>query len=95
MSSFFPVTPLLSPYPLALKASLSSCRALRALMDRRRRDAEGGRVVHRDRRAGKLAVVVAVQNVLVAACLLVTLYVYWNVQKQVSELGVEGYTERS
>ncbi|XP_042273612.1 uncharacterized protein LOC121901046 [Thunnus maccoyii] len=80
MSSFFPVTPLLSPYPLALKASLSSCRALRALMDRRRMDAEGGRVVHRDRRAGQLAVVVAVQNVLVAACLLVTLFVYWETQ---------------
>lgn len=48
-------------------------------------DAEEGRVVHRMRHPNKLAVVVAVQNVLVAACLLATLYVYWDVPK-VSEL---------
>ncbi|KAI3368318.1 hypothetical protein L3Q82_008031 [Scortum barcoo] len=52
-------------------------------MDRRRTDgrgmdAEGGRRIHGDRRSRKLAVVIAVQNVLVAACLLVTLYVYLN-----------------
>lgn len=50
------------------------------MTDGRKMDAEGGRVVHRERRARKLAVVVAVQNVLVAACLLVTLYVFWGVQ---------------
>ncbi|XP_056234562.1 uncharacterized protein LOC130170890 [Seriola aureovittata] len=64
------------------ESSLSSCRAFSALMDRRRMDAEGGRVVHREWRARKLAVVVAVQNVLVAACLFITLYVYWGVQDQ-------------
>ncbi|GLD46296.1 uncharacterized protein AKAME5_002700900 [Lates japonicus] len=47
-------------------------------MDQRRMDAEGGRVVHREWRARKFAVIVAVQNVLVAACLVVTLYVYWG-----------------
>lgn len=55
-------------------------------------DAERGRVVRRsERRAGKLAVVVAVQSALVAACLLVTLYVYWLVQGQerVSRAGEE------
>lgn len=52
------------------------------MMDGRRMDVEGGRVVHREKRARKLAVVVAVQNMLVAACLLVTLYVYWDVQEQ-------------
>lgn len=57
-------------------------------MDRRRMDADGGRGVHRDRRTRKLAVVVAVQNVLVAVCLLVTLYVYWDVKGRVSKLWV-------
>lgn len=52
------------------------------MIDGRKMDVERGRVVHRERRARKLAVVVAVQNMLVAACLLVTLYVYWDVQKQ-------------
>ncbi|CAK6974876.1 uncharacterized protein LOC113151989 [Scomber scombrus] len=56
-------------------------------MDRRRMDAEGGRVVYRDRRAGKIAVVVAVQNILVAACLLVTLYVYWGAEKPTFDSG--------
>ncbi len=87
--SFQSLPSFLSPCPRALKASPSSCRALRALMDRRRMDADGGRGVrgvHRDRRTRKLAAVVAVQNVLVAACLLVTLYVYWDVQRRVSKL---------
>ncbi|KAK9519225.1 hypothetical protein VZT92_021966 [Zoarces viviparus] len=48
-------------------------------MERRRMDADGGRAVHRERRTRKLAVVVAVQNVLVTACLVVTLYVCWDV----------------
>ncbi|KAF3691136.1 hypothetical protein EXN66_Car006810 [Channa argus] len=48
-------------------------------------DAEGGRVVHRERRARKLAVVVALQNVMVIGCLLITLYVYWGVQTEPSE----------
>lgn len=52
-------------------------------MARGRMDADGGRVVHREKRARKLAVVVALQNLLVAACLLVTLYVYWNVCRDV------------
>lgn len=61
-------------------------------MERRRMDAEGGRVVQRNKRAGKLALVVVVQNMLVAACLLVTLYVYWDVRKRVSkqEYGADG-----
>ncbi|KAG7514291.1 hypothetical protein JOB18_029891 [Solea senegalensis] len=48
-------------------------------------DAEGGGDhVHRERRvsARMLAVVLALQNALVAACLLVTLYVFWIVQNQ-------------
>ncbi|XP_031724111.1 uncharacterized protein LOC116394885 [Anarrhichthys ocellatus] len=49
-------------------------------MERRRMDADGGRAVHRERRTRKLAVVVAVQNVLVTTCLVVSLYVCWNVQ---------------
>ncbi len=50
-------------------------------------DAEGGLVVHRDRRSRKLAVVVALQNLLVVSCLLTTFYVYWNTEKQpVSDL---------
>lgn len=49
-------------------------------MDRRRMDADGGRVLRRGRRTSKLAVVVAVQNVLVTACLAVTLYVCWDAQ---------------
>ncbi|XP_078141794.1 uncharacterized protein LOC144539735 [Centroberyx gerrardi] len=36
----------------------------------------------RDRRAWSLAVVVTVQSVLVAACLAVTLHVYWGVQQR-------------
>ena len=56
-------------------------------MEQRRMDAEGGRVVHRSRRAaGKLAVVVAVQNLLVVACLLATYYVYQDFQSLVSKL---------
>ncbi|XP_051233626.1 uncharacterized protein LOC127350762 [Dicentrarchus labrax] len=54
-------------------------------MDRRRMDAaDGGRVLHRGRRVRKLAVVVALQNLLVAACLLVTLYVYRDVSQGVN-----------
>lgn len=49
-------------------------------------NADGGRVVHRRKCARKLAVVVVLQNLLVASCLLVTLYVYWNVEKPVSKL---------
>ncbi|KAG7233394.1 hypothetical protein INR49_007074 [Caranx melampygus] len=54
-------------------------------MDRRRMDAEGSSAVHREWRATKLAVVVVAQNLLVAACLLVTLYIYWSVQSQLQE----------
>ncbi|XP_026200659.1 uncharacterized protein LOC113151989 [Anabas testudineus] len=79
MIAFFPLAALLPPAgrrePRGAAAS-----ALTGTMD-----AERGRVVHRERRARKLAVVVAVQNVLVAACLLATLYVYWDAQKQHSE----------
>lgn len=55
------------------------------MMDRRKTDAEcggggvGGRVVHRHNRTSTLTVVVVLQNLLVAACLVVTLYVYWEV----------------
>ncbi|KAK2835795.1 hypothetical protein Q5P01_016279 [Channa striata] len=55
------------------------------MMDGRRMDADGGRVLHREKRARKLAVVVAVQNVLVVGCLLVTLYVYWGGQTEPPE----------
>lgn len=56
-------------------------------MERSSMDADGGRVVRRQGRVGKLAVVVAVQNVLVAVCLLVTLYVYFKFHAdKVSEL---------
>lgn len=41
-------------------------------------DAEGGQIIHRDTRSRRLAVVVVVQNVLVAACLAITAYVFWN-----------------
>ncbi|XP_078024594.1 uncharacterized protein LOC144463647 [Epinephelus lanceolatus] len=51
-------------------------------MERRKMDADGGRVVHRRKRTRRLAIVVAVQNVLVTACLAVTLYVYWDVQSR-------------
>ncbi|TKS74785.1 hypothetical protein D9C73_008868 [Collichthys lucidus] len=59
-------------------------------MDRRRtEDAEcggggggGGRVVHRHNRTSTLTVVVVLQNLLVAACLVVTLYVYWEVYQE-------------
>ncbi|XP_051803196.1 uncharacterized protein LOC127533643 [Acanthochromis polyacanthus] len=52
-------------------------------------DAEGGRVVHRPRRAGgRLAMVVAVQNVLVVVCVLVTVYVYWDAQSKTSSEGI-------
>lgn len=75
------------------KASRRSCRASTALMERRMMDAEGGSALHREWRAAKLAVVVVLQNLLVAACLLVTLYVYWSLrshhQEQVSDLDVE------
>ncbi|KAG8003533.1 hypothetical protein GBF38_018706 [Nibea albiflora] len=64
------------------------------MMDRRRTDAEGGggsgsgggggidRVVHRHNRTSTLTVVVLLQNLLVAACLVVTLYVYWEVYQE-------------
>ncbi|CAJ1060071.1 hypothetical protein L3Q82_008031 [Xyrichtys novacula] len=51
---------------------------------------EGEKVNHGDRRSRRLAVVVAVQNVLVAACLVVTLYVYWTVQERVSSTAAGG-----
>ncbi|KAF1385945.1 hypothetical protein PFLUV_G00113030 [Perca fluviatilis] len=51
-------------------------------MDQRRMDADGGRVLRRGRRTSKLAVVVAVQNVLITACLAVTLYVCWDAQSR-------------
>ncbi|KAK5869982.1 hypothetical protein PBY51_024653 [Eleginops maclovinus] len=44
-------------------------------------EADGGHALHRERRTGHLAVIV-VQNVLVTACLAVTLYVFWVVQNQ-------------
>lgn len=47
-------------------------------MDARRTDVEGGRALHRERRTRKLALVVAAQNVLVVACLLLTLCGYWG-----------------
>ncbi|KAA8589276.1 hypothetical protein FQN60_012641 [Etheostoma spectabile] len=50
-------------------------------MDRRGTDADGGRVLRRGRRTRMLALVV-VQNVLVTACLAVTLYVCWGAQSQ-------------
>ncbi|XP_074492072.1 uncharacterized protein LOC141768066 [Sebastes fasciatus] len=54
------------------------------MMDRRRmmEDADGGGrvLVHRERRTRWLAVVVAVQNVLVTLSLVVTLYVYLDVK---------------
>lgn len=52
-------------------------------------DAEGGRVIHRRKRTGTLAVVVAVQNVVVAACLIATLFLYLDFPKDVSTLWVE------
>lgn len=55
-------------------------------MELRVMDAEGGRVIHQRRRTGKLAVVVAVQNVVVAACLVAALFLYLDFQKDVSTL---------
>ena len=52
-------------------------------MDQGRMDAEGGRVIHRGKRARKLAVVAA-QNLLVVCCLLATLYVYRELHSWVS-----------
>ncbi|XP_029939581.1 uncharacterized protein LOC115382079 [Salarias fasciatus] len=49
-------------------------------MDRSRMDAEGARAVQPNRRISKLAVVVAVQNLLLVVCLLVTFYVYRDFQ---------------
>lgn len=89
VSDFLPVTPLLFTCPLAFKASLSSCRELRALMEQGMMDAERGRVIHRRKRTGTLAVVVAVQNVVVAACLIATLFLYLDFPKDVSTLWVE------
>ncbi|KAJ4942934.1 hypothetical protein JOQ06_005446 [Pogonophryne albipinna] len=43
--------------------------------------ADRGRALHRDKRTRYLAVIV-VQNVLVTACLVVTLYLFWVVQNQ-------------
>ncbi|XP_023195576.1 uncharacterized protein LOC111609735 [Xiphophorus maculatus] len=76
MSNFFPVTPHLSASPLELKKPRSSGWELRALIDQRTMDAEGGRAVRRSSRVGRLAIVVAVQNLLVVTCLLVTAYIY-------------------
>lgn len=79
MSLFFPVTLHLSASPLVFKKKekpRSSGRELRALMDQMRMDVEGGRAVRRKSRVGRLAAVVAVQNVLVVTCLLVTVYLY-------------------
>ncbi|XP_043986280.1 uncharacterized protein LOC122839077 isoform X2 [Gambusia affinis] len=76
MSNFFPVTPHLSASPLELKKPRSSGWELRALIDQRTMDAEGGRAVRRSSRVGRLAIVVAVQNLLVVTCLLVTVYLY-------------------
>lgn len=45
-------------------------------MDASMMDAEGGRVHLLERRARRLVVIVALQNLLVAACLLLTLYAY-------------------
>ncbi|XP_076736779.1 uncharacterized protein LOC143415173 [Maylandia zebra] len=47
-------------------------------------DAERGRVIHRRKRTGTLAVVVAVQNVVVAACLIATLFLYLDFPKDTS-----------
>lgn len=59
------------------------------MMDRRRmmEDADGGGrvLVHRERRTRWLAVVVAVQNVLVTLSLVVTLYVYLDVKVSYTE----------
>ncbi|KAK1896401.1 Movement protein TGB2 [Dissostichus eleginoides] len=44
-------------------------------------EADGGRALHRYKRTRYLAVIV-VQNVLVTACLVVTLYLFWGVQNQ-------------
>ncbi|KAK5622068.1 hypothetical protein CRENBAI_011134, partial [Crenichthys baileyi] len=76
MSVFFPVTPHLLASPLVLKKPRSSGRELRAPMDQGMIDVEGGRAVRRRSRVGRLAAVVAVQNLLVVACLLVTVYLY-------------------
>ncbi|XP_007550842.1 uncharacterized protein LOC106947705 [Poecilia latipinna] len=76
MSDFFPVTPHLSASPLELKKPRSSGWELRALIDQRTMVTEGGRVIRRSSRVRRLAVVVAVQNLLVVTCLLVTLYLY-------------------
>ena len=46
---------------------------------RKRMQADRGRALHRDKRTRYLAVIV-VQNVLVTACLVVTLYLFWVVQ---------------
>ncbi|KAK5907347.1 hypothetical protein CesoFtcFv8_005210 [Champsocephalus esox] len=48
---------------------------------RKRMQADRGRALHRDKRTRYLAVIV-VQNVLVTACLVVTLYLFWVVQNQ-------------
>ncbi|KAM8744989.1 uncharacterized protein AB9X84_016397 [Acanthopagrus schlegelii] len=57
-------------------------------MDASMMDAEGGRVHLLERRAKRLVVIVALQNLLVAACLLLTLYAYC-VQEPQSKLGDE------
>ncbi|MEQ2188057.1 hypothetical protein GOODEAATRI_011048 [Goodea atripinnis] len=74
MSVFFPLTPHLLASPLVLKKPRSSGRELRAPMDQAMIDVEGGRAVRQRSGAGRLAAVVAVQNLLVVACLLVTVY---------------------
>ncbi|KAL3047508.1 hypothetical protein OYC64_021665 [Pagothenia borchgrevinki] len=48
---------------------------------RKRMQADRGRALHRDKHTRYLAVIV-VQNVLVTACLVVTLYLFWVVQNQ-------------
>lgn len=49
-------------------------------MDRARREADGGRVIHRRGRVNyQVVVALVVQNVLVASCLLLSLYVYYSI----------------
>lgn len=49
-------------------------------MDRRGTEANGSRPSRsRRRRGSKMALVLALQNLLVVSCLVLSLYVYWNV----------------
>lgn len=54
-------------------------------------EGDGGRVLRRGGRVNRLLVVVTLELVLVAVCMLVTLYVaYWDVQGLVSVSGQGG-----